>query len=74
MVTRASGLSIRISPRLRRSAGRLFARNASARQGFSLLEILVVLAIIAMLAAVVGPRLFAQLDRSKTTTSRLQIR
>lgn len=51
-------------------------RNSShiARAGFSLLEILVVLAIIAMLAAVVGPRLFAQLDRSKTTTARLQIR
>lgn len=32
------------------------------------------LAIIALIAAVVGPRLFAQLDRSKTTTSRLQIR
>lgn len=44
------------------------------RAGFSLLEILVVLAIIALIAAVVGPRLFAQLDRSKTTTARLQIR
>lgn len=32
------------------------------------------LAIIALIAAVVGPRLFAQLDRSKTTTARLQIR
>ena len=58
-------------------SGRAIGRNAHrkrARQGFSLLEILVVLAIIAMLAAVVGPRLFAQLDRSKTTTARLQIR
>lgn len=53
------------------------ARIRSARlrrAGFSLLEILVVLAIIALIAAVVGPRLFAQLDRSKTTTARLQIR
>jgi len=48
--------------------------DGSERAGFSLLEILVVLAIIAMLAAVVGPRLFAQLDRSKGTTARLQIR
>lgn len=48
--------------------------SRTTRAGFSLLEILVVLAIIAMLAAVVGPRLFAQLDRSKTTTARLQIR
>lgn len=44
------------------------------RAGYSLLEILVVLAIIALIAAVVGPRLFAQLDRSKATTARLQIR
>lgn len=47
--------------------------NSRRRSGFSLLEILVVLAIIALIAAVVGPRLFAQLDRSKTTTAKLQI-
>lgn len=46
----------------------------SPRAGYSLLEILVVLAIIALIVAVVGPRLFTQLDRSKTTTARLQIR
>lgn len=46
----------------------------AGREGYSLLEILVVLAIIALIAAVVGPRLFAQLDRSKTQTARLQIR
>ncbi|QYF86437.1 type II secretion system major pseudopilin GspG [Brevundimonas sp. PAMC22021] len=70
MVTRASALSNRILNRFRRS----LRREVAEREGFSLLEILVVLAIIAMLAAVVGPRLFAQLDRSKTTTARLQIR
>lgn len=48
-------------------------RRADRRGGFSLLEILVVLAIIALIAAVVGPRLFAQLDRSRTQTARLQI-
>ena len=48
------------------------AARRSLRQGFSLLEILVVLAIIALIAAVVGPRLFAQLDRSKTTAARIQ--
>lgn len=45
-----------------------------ARAGFSLLEILVVLSIIALIAAVVGPRLYAQLDKSKAQTARLQIR
>ena len=45
-----------------------------ARSGFSLLEILVVLSIIALIAAVVGPRLYAQLDKSKSQTARLQIR
>jgi general secretion pathway protein G len=56
-----------------RSLERRLARP-DHRDGFSLLEILVVLAIIALIAAVVGPRLFAQLDRSKVTTARLQIR
>ncbi len=49
-------------------------RHRHTRAGYSLLEILVVLAIIALIAAVVGPRLFAQLDRGKTSTARLQIR
>ena len=45
----------------------------SALPGYSLLEILVVLAIIAVLATLVGPRLFAQLDKSKIVTARAQI-
>lgn len=49
-------------------------RGSKSREGYSLLEILVVLSIIALIAAVVGPRLFAQLDKSKTQTARLQIR
>lgn len=48
--------------------------HEASRAGYSLLEILVVLAIIALIVAVVGPRLFTQLDRTKTTTARLQIR
>lgn len=44
------------------------------RAGYSMLEILVVLAIIGLIAAVVGPRLLTQLDKSKTQTARLQIR
>lgn len=54
---------------LERGSGR-----SKARAGYSMLEILVVLAIIALIAAVVGPRLFTQLDKSKTQTARLQIR
>lgn len=49
-------------------------RLGKRRAGFSLLEILVVLSIIALVAAVVGPRLYAQLDKSKSQTARLQIR
>lgn len=49
-------------------------QSQRTREGYSLLEILVVLSIIALIAAVVGPRLFAQLDKSKTQTARLQIR
>lgn len=43
-------------------------------RGYSLLEVLIVLSIIALIAALVGPRLIAQLDRSKVTAARVQIR
>ncbi len=49
-------------------------RRHRAKAGYSLLEILIVLTIIALIAALVGPRLFAQLDRSKATTARVQVR
>ena len=44
------------------------------RAGYSLLEILIVLAIIALIVALVGPRLFAQLDHAKVTTARVQVK
>ncbi len=47
---------------------------ATTKAGYSLLEILIVLTIIALIAALVGPRLLAQLDKSKVTTARVQIR
>ena len=42
-------------------------------RGATLLEILVVLTIIALLAAVVGPRVVGYLSRAKSTTAELQI-
>ena len=49
--------------------GGLWRRNAGA----TLLEILVVLSIIALLAAVVGPRVVGYLSRAKATTAELQL-
>jgi len=49
-------------------------RSAYRRgRGFTLLELLVVIAIIGLLAAYVGPRYFAQLGKSETTTAKAQI-
>jgi len=59
-----------MKPGVRRKAG----AKVAAIAGYSLLEILIVLAIIALIAALVGPRLFAQLDHAKVTTARVQVR
>lgn len=51
-------------------------RRTGARRrerGYSLLEVLIVLTIIALIAALVGPRLMAQLDRSKVKAAEVQI-
>jgi general secretion pathway protein G len=42
-------------------------KNISLKQGFTLIEILVVLAIIATLLSLVAPRYFATIDQSKET-------
>ena len=44
------------------------------RGGYSLMEILVAVAIIAVLATLVAPRLFGQLDNSRVTAAETQIR
>ena len=49
-------------------------RQRRGERGYTLLEVLIVLTIIALVAALVGPRLMAQLDRSKVTAARVQIR
>lgn len=53
---------------------RLRAGVVRHRAGYSLMEILVAVAIIAVLATLVAPRLFGQLDRSRVTVAETQIR
>lgn len=60
---------IRAARHQRRSARRFIGDETGA----TLLEILVVVSIIALLAAVVGPRVVGYLSRAKSTTAALQI-
>ena len=46
----------------------------SNRGGFTLIEIMVVIVILAMLAAIVGPRLMGRTDDAKVTDARVQIK
>ncbi|WP_153118083.1 type II secretion system major pseudopilin GspG [Rhodocyclus tenuis] len=47
--------------------------HINTKRGFTLLELLVVIVIIGLLAAYVGPRYFAQLGKSERSTAKAQI-
>ncbi len=48
-------------------------RRRRSQSGITLIEMLVVVTIIALFAALVGPRLFGQADKAKITAARTQI-
>ena len=49
-------------------------RRSKAMKGFTLVELLVVLAILGMLAALVGPQVLNQLGGAKSKSAAIQIR
>lgn len=51
----------------------IFVKN-NTNYGFTLIELLVVLVILGMLAGLVGPRLFSNVDKSKVKTADTQVK
>jgi general secretion pathway protein G len=49
-------------------------RHLSDRRGFTLIEIMVVIVILALLAALVGPKIIGRSDDAKLTDAKLQVR
>lgn len=49
-------------------------KSYSNRKGFTLIEIMVVIVILAMLAAIVGPKLMGRTDDAKITDAKVQIK
>jgi general secretion pathway protein G len=52
----------------------LTRQRSSRQKGFTLIELLVVLVILGMLAGLVGPRLFSNVDKSKVKTADTQVK
>jgi general secretion pathway protein G len=64
----ACAISVAVAPALRRGRGQ--GRTAA---GFTLLELLVVVTIIGLLAAYVGPKYFSQLGKSEQGVAKAQV-
>jgi general secretion pathway protein G len=58
---------------MRRAVGKCGGLRPVSQHGFTLLELLVVIVIIGLLAAYVGPRYFAQLGKSERGAAKAQI-
>lgn len=58
---------------MRSAASSSFGRRRRGRAGFTLVEMLVVLAIIGLISALVGPRVLSQLTDSRERAAKLQI-
>ncbi len=57
----------------RRNKANISKRQAGTSTGFTLIELLVVMVIIGLLGALVGPRLFKNVAKSKITATKAQI-
>ncbi len=57
-----------------RQAGLRLIPRAVSQAGYSLLELMIVLVIIGLLGALVGPSLIGRLEQSKTQTTETQVR